>query len=584
VTRRVVAPAAFGALAVGLALVPAAKLPAFYESFLYLVFHWIALATSWTILSGFSGYFSFGHGAFFGAGMYTTATLATAGWPFLLTLPAAGGLAAAFGVGMGAVVFRVRRLRGELFALLTLAVTFVLATVVLNTRIDGGPGVYLSGVPLPRIAGSPTATFYLLALGTALLAVGTAYAVYHARWGAGLFAIHDDEDVAEVLGVPTYRYKLLALGLSSGLAGVAGGIHAMFVTYVTVAETFSIVVPLYVVLMSVLGGARHWLGPAVGATAVTVLMYGVSGGETAVLGRALVGLTLMLVILFLPEGVTGFVTRRRRSVVPATRAPERRPAEPTLAMASPPHRGGAVPLLVCTGVRKAFRGVQALAGVSLEVREGEIVGLVGPNGSGKSTLINVVSGHYRADGGRIVVGGVEVAGMVAHEIARRGVARTYQIPRPFAHLTVRDNVAVAGMFGGRARDRRAAEREADRWLEFAGLADRADVLPAALNLHQRKFLELARALASEPRLVLLDEVLSGLTPSEMADATRLVRDIRERGTTVVFVEHIMRVVMDLADRVVVLDAGQVLAAGTPSDVLRHPDVVRTYLGKAHARG
>ena len=141
------------------------------------------------------------------------------------------------------MVFRVRRLRGELFALLTLAVTFVLATIVLNTPIDGGPGVYLSAVPLPRIWGSPTTTLYLLGLAVAVAAVASAYVVHRARWGAGLFAIHDDEDVAEVLGVPTYRYKLLALGLSSGLAGVAGGIHAMFVTYVTVAETFSIVVP-----------------------------------------------------------------------------------------------------------------------------------------------------------------------------------------------------------------------------------------------------------------------------------------------------------------------------------------------------
>jgi branched-chain amino acid transport system permease protein len=244
-------------------------------------------------------------------------------------------------------------------------------------------------------------------------------------------------------------------------------------------------------------------------------------------------------------------------------------------------RAGA-PLLVCADVRKAFRGIQALGGVSLEVREGEILGLVGPNGSGKSTLINVVSGHHRADGGRIVLGGVDLTGREAYEIARLGVSRTYQIPRPFGHLTVRDNVAIAGMFGRLGRDRRAAEREAGRWLEYTGLADRASALPATLNLHQRKFLELARALASEPRLVMLDEVLSGLTPSEMAAATRLVRDIRDRGTTVVFVEHIMRAVMALTDRVVVLDAGLVIATGAPQDVMRHPDVVERYLGKAHA--
>jgi branched-chain amino acid transport system permease protein len=352
----------------------------------------------------------------------------------------------------------------------------------------------------------------------------------------------------------------------------------MFVTYVTVAETFSIVVPLYVVLMSVLGGARHWLGPAIGAALVTVLMYGVTGGQTAVAGRAVLGLTLAVVSLFMPDGVTSLVIRRRRR----GEAARREAGSAMTAAAVPSPRVTGPPLLVCTDVRKAFRGVQALAGVSLDVREGEIVGLVGPNGSGKSTLINVVSGHYRADGGRVLLDGVELTGRDAHRIARLGVSRTYQIPRPFARMTVRDNVAVAGMFGRTSHDRRTAEREAARWLEFTGLAARADVFPAALNLHQRKFLELARALASEPRLVLLDEVLSGLTSSEMADAARLVREIRDRGATIVFVEHIMRVVMDLADRVVVLNYGQVMASGTPRDVMRHPDVVRTYLGKAYA--
>jgi branched-chain amino acid transport system permease protein len=364
------------------------------------------------------------------------------------------------------------------------------------------------------------------------------------------------------------------------LAGVAGAVHALFITYVTVAETFSIVVPLYVVLMSVVGGARHWLGPALGATLVTVLMYGVTGGETAVAGRALVGLTLVLVILFLPEGLTGALTRRRSAPASAP-GPAVAPSAPAVAGPAPA-RLAARPLLVCNDVRKAFRGLQALGGVSLEVREGEILGLVGPNGSGKSTLINVISGHYRADSGQITLDGVDIGGRAAHEVARLGVSRTYQIPRPFAHLTVRENVAIAGMFGGGHRDRRVAEREAARWLEFTGLADRADARPAALNLRQRKFLELARALAAGPRLVMLDEVLTGLAPVEMAAATRLVRDIRDRGTTVVFVEHIMRAVMELADRVVVLDAGRLIAGGAPRDVMRDPRVVERYLGTARA--
>ncbi|MBN8479265.1 MAG: branched-chain amino acid ABC transporter permease [Burkholderiales bacterium] len=218
---------------VALALVPLAKPPAFYESFLYLVFHWVVLATSWNILSGYSGYFSFGHGAFFGAGMYTTATLAGQfGVPFLWTLPVAALVAALFGMGIGAVVFRVGRLRGELFALLTLAVTFVLATVVLNTPIDGGQGVNLGGVKLPAILPTPSATFYILALALAVLTLYIAYEIRRSRLGLGLFAIHDDEDVAEVMGVPTFRYKIVAFGVSCALAGVAGGIHAMFVSYV----------------------------------------------------------------------------------------------------------------------------------------------------------------------------------------------------------------------------------------------------------------------------------------------------------------------------------------------------------------
>lgn len=313
-----------GLAIMALALLPTAGLPAFYDSFLYMVFFWIALSTSWALLSGFAGYFSLGHAAFFGVGMYTTAGLCTKfGVPFLLTIPVAAALAALVGVGIGAIVFRLRRLRGELFALLTLAVTFVIATIILNTPIDGGGGVFMSAVPLPHLMPTPTGTIYILGFILCVLTVGTAWWVAHSRLGMGLFAIHDDEDVAEAKGVPTFRYKLVAFALSAGIAGAVGAIHAMYVGFLTVAGTFELTVPLYVVLMSVLGGSRHWFGPAIGATAITTLLYAfISGGE-AMVGRAIVGLILIVAILWLPDGVVPALQqwlKRRRPQPTRTRA------------------------------------------------------------------------------------------------------------------------------------------------------------------------------------------------------------------------------------------------------------------------
>ena len=568
------AAAGFAAVAIVLAAVPFLGLPAFYETFLYLLLHAIVLATSWNILSGYSGYFSFGHGAFFGTGVYVTAALvAQYNWSFLATLPLAAGAAALLGLLLGAIVFRVRALRGELFALLTLAITFVLATIMLN-KVDGGPGIQVM-TDIPKLAPSASGSLYLLMLAIAVATLWIAHAVFYSRFGTGLFALHDDEDVAEVMGVPTYRFKLAAFGLSCALAGLAGGIHAVFVSYVTVAETFSIALAVNVVLMSALGGTRHWLGPAVGAVVITVLLYSFTAGEAPVLGRALVGAILIAVIVLMPEGILGkLVKRLRRAAVSEPRA---FPSAPAAALIKSEE-----PILVARNVAKAFKGVQALVEVNLEVRSGEILGLVGPNGSGKSTFINVVSGHYAADGGSLLFEGEELIGRPAHRIARLGLGRTYQIPRPFAHLTVLQNVALPPMFGQVTMDRASAEAEAWRWLEFTKLSDKAHRYPGDLNLHQRKFLELARALASRPRLLFLDEVLSGLTSTEMDEAIRLVRAIREQGATIVFVEHVMRAVMELTDRVVVLTYGRAIAAGVPRDVMRDPQVVDAYLGTAHA--
>jgi ABC-type branched-subunit amino acid transport system permease subunit len=255
VASRFAAPIGIGLVALALAALPAFRPPLFFESFLYLMFFWIALSTSWTILSGFTGYVSFGHGAFYGVGMYAMADLGPK-LSIWAALPFAGVSAALLGVIIGTIVFRVRRLRGELFALLTLALAIVLATIVLNTPIDGGPGVFLNGVAPPKIYTSPSSTIYLMGMCVAMGSLAIAWGIQHAKLGRGLFAISDDEDVAEILGVPTFAYKLIAIAISSGIAGVMGAVHAIFVSYVTVGETFSITVPLYVLLMAVLGGLR----------------------------------------------------------------------------------------------------------------------------------------------------------------------------------------------------------------------------------------------------------------------------------------------------------------------------------------
>jgi branched-chain amino acid transport system permease protein len=607
---------AIGAAGAALFSIPFLHLPAFYESFLYLVLHWIVLATSWNLLSGYAGYVSFGHGAFFGAGVYATAVLAgTYNVPFLWTLPVAAGVAALLGAALGAVAFRVKGVRGELFALLTLAVTFVLATIVQNTPIDGGPGVYLSAVAVPALAPTTSGTFYMLALVLAIASVTIARGIARARLGLGLFAIHDDEDVAEVMGVPTFRYKLVAFALSCALAGAAGGIHAVFVSYVTTNGTFNITVPLTVVLMSVLGGTRHWAGPLIGATAITILLYASTAADQAVVGKAVTGAILVAAVLFMPGGILGRWRMRPAGAASGARSPTA-PVVPTRQgvaahatardMPSAPvpsgaanaaarvarHRGhvaasartatGSAPMLSIRGLRKAFKGVRALDGIDLDIREGEIVGVIGPNGSGKSTLINVVSGHFRADAGSLAFGGHDIAAWPAHRIARAGIARTYQVPRPFAQLDVHDNVALTAMFGGAALDRRDADAAAATWLAFAGLARRARGLPGALNLHETKFLELARALAAAPRLLMLDEVLSGLTPGEIDEAVDLIRRIRDGGTTIVLVEHVVRVVTELSDRVVVLDQGRVLAQGGAAEVMARDDVALAYLGVARA--
>ncbi len=240
-------------------------------------------------------------------------------------------------------------------------------------------------------------------------------------------------------------------------------------------------------------------------------------------------------------------------------------------------------LLETRGLNKDFGGIHAVHNLALSVEEGEIVGLIGPNGSGKSTLVNLIAGVYQPSAGQIQFRGEEVTGFRPSEMALRGAARTFQSSRPFLNLSVRDNIVVAALL--RHRSVAVAQEKAEEVMVLTGLTVDANLLATLLPVERRKRLDLARALATEPKLLMLDEVMAGLTPREMEEGIQLVREINSKGVTIIFIEHVMKAVVALCHRLVVLNQGELLAEGAPRQVMTRDEVIRAYLGEGyrHAR-
>ncbi|MDR1065410.1 MAG: ABC transporter ATP-binding protein [Oscillospiraceae bacterium] len=232
------------------------------------------------------------------------------------------------------------------------------------------------------------------------------------------------------------------------------------------------------------------------------------------------------------------------------------------------------------GVSISFGGMKAVDGVDFDLREGEILGLIGPNGAGKTTLFNIISGFLQASGGEIIFGGGKISGLKPDKICRAGIARTFQSARNFPGFTVRDNVLMGALFGKPGKTRAQAERTADSTLEFTGLDKYAGMYVSDIPLSAQKRLEVARALATEPRVLMLDEVMAGLNPAEVEDAMALVREIRGRGVSVIMIEHVMKAIMSICDRIIALHHGRLIADGAPSEITENKQVAEIYLGEA----
>jgi len=618
-------------VAVGLAAVPALAAVFDFNSF-YLVFlsgilFWTAQSTSWNILSGYSGYFSFGQGAFYGVGVYSMAVFfGRHGVDWLAATVIGGLLSMLLALAIGTIAFRLRSLRGEIFALLTLAVPFILAAVVrLSDTIDGGQGIIVPVPEYPDFLGSFQTFFFVASAVVGVLSLAVAFVMERTRYGWALFAIRDDEAVAEGLGVPTFKHKMISIAANGLIGGVSGAVLALNLGFVSVEGTFNLRVPLFVIVMSVLGGRNHWAGPMIGAIYIHTLQNRLADSGFDGWSLIVLGVILVLLVLLAPEGLMARFGRRPWAVggvfastliglgswggwgqpvdwlavalgaaalvgfLPGRRGREMaggRRAHHALeifeGVPAPVEVGR--PLVLADEAAKDFGGVHALRGVSVTISQGELVGLVGPNGSGKTTLVNLISGALPPTSGTLTLDGKDLVGMPQHRIAHLGIARTYQIPRPFHSLTVRDNVAIAIMFGRVPHGLEVAREAADEFLSLVGLHHLSDQLPGQVNLHERQLLEMARAMATRPVVLLLDEALAGLNPVEVDNAVAVVRRIHDSGVAIVFVEHVLRVVNQLATRIVVLDQGEVLAEGEPDIVMSDPAVIRAYLGKeGHAR-
>ncbi len=514
------------------ALIIALALPYYVDQYYALVvfqaLEYIALAQAWNLLAGYGGLVSLAPAASVGIGAYTAAVLAN---HFGLALPlliVAGGIVAAlFALLVSVPMFR---FRGLYFAIATLVLATALGVFMVNWNgLGGAVGLFLTTY-------APTVLqLYYYALALAVITIVIVFVVLRTRLGLSLRALRDDEDTAQEIGVSTFRTKLWVWVVSSFLIGMVGGLQAVKIGTVEPYGAFSLVWTINIVSTTIVGGIGTIIGPIIGAGFTVWLGEALS--KYPELHVAITGVIVIFLIRFAPTGIWGIVqeiyvriagTWRRADAV-AEQAHEAAVEHAQVAeLAADGPRLAATgeagePMLQTSAISKHYGDVVAVSEVTLDVRRGEVLGIIGPNGAGKSTLVGMLSGALHADGGSVSYDGTDVTHLPAYKRARMGIGRTHQIPKPFPRMTVLENLLVARYYGGRSESDGDVHSDCERILREMGLWSVAQTKAQDLTLLQLKRLELARALALEPRILLMDEIGAGLVESEIQELIQVIK-------------------------------------------------------------